>query len=84
MRRCGDQVETLMQGYGFHVDFVKAADFWLDAQLEFGNAIASRFEIIERTTLTLPDAGDAERRAALSVTVQRRHQSGNAVGVRRL
>lgn len=37
--------------------------------LQFGNAIASRWPIIDREEIRLPDRGDWESRAALSVTV---------------
>ncbi|MHB8574971.1 MAG: endonuclease/exonuclease/phosphatase family protein [Dehalococcoidia bacterium] len=64
-----DQVAELLAGLEYQIDFVKAVDFWDDARMAFGNAVASRWPIRERETLRLPDAGDAEQRAAITVTV---------------
>jgi endonuclease/exonuclease/phosphatase family metal-dependent hydrolase len=64
-----DQLQELVDGFGYHTDFVPVVPFWDDATLRFGNALASRWPLRDRETLALPDAGDAEKRAALSVTV---------------
>lgn len=64
-----DQLADLTDGFGYHTDFVEAVPFWRDATLQFGNALASRWPIAERQALRLPDAGDGERRIALSVTI---------------
>ncbi len=65
-----DQVATLLEGRGYHLDYVQASPFWRDAgSLSFGNAIASRWPIEERHELSLPDRGDGETRAALSVRI---------------
>jgi endonuclease/exonuclease/phosphatase family metal-dependent hydrolase len=64
-----DQVSDLLDGFSHHVDFEPTIPFWDDASLEFGNAVASRWPIVDREAVILPDAGDAERRVALSVTV---------------
>jgi endonuclease/exonuclease/phosphatase family metal-dependent hydrolase len=63
-----DQLAVLFEGRPHQLDFVRAVDFWEDRSLAFGNAIASRWPIGEREELVLPSA-DAERRAALSVTI---------------
>jgi endonuclease/exonuclease/phosphatase family metal-dependent hydrolase len=63
-----DQLAVLFEGRPHQLDFVRAIDFWEDRSLAFGNAIASRWPIREREELLLP-AADAERRAALSVTI---------------
>jgi endonuclease/exonuclease/phosphatase family metal-dependent hydrolase len=65
-----DQAGELLAGLGYEVDFVRAVPFWNDATLDFGNAVASRWPIVDREAIVLPDAGDEERRSALSVTVQ--------------
>jgi endonuclease/exonuclease/phosphatase family metal-dependent hydrolase len=65
-----NQVEELLEGRKYRLDFVRAADFWLGEGLAFGNAVASRWRIADRETLALPDADDGETRAALSVTVE--------------
>jgi len=69
-----DQVPELLEGRGYHFDYVAASPFWeQDREAgvgEVGNALASRFPILERAELRLPDAGDGELRAALSVTVE--------------
>lgn len=65
-----DQVETLLEGRGYHVDYVRASSFWRDdSSLSFGNAIASRWPIRERHELVLPDRGDGETRAALTALI---------------
>ena len=68
-----DQLDELFGGIGFHVEFAAANRFWRDASLEFGNAVASRFPVRDREARMLPDAGDGERRVALSVTLTTPH-----------
>lgn len=63
-----DQVATLLDGCGYHLDYVHAQAFArAGAKLSFGNAIASRFPIVRRNEICLPDRGDGEMRAALTV-----------------
>ncbi len=70
LRRDGfDQARELLDGRGYHLDFVRATEFWEKPGGGFGNAIASRWLVLDRAERVLPDAGDEERRAALSVTV---------------
>ena len=64
-----DQLSDLLDGAGYQTDFEPAVPFWEDAALQFGNAVASRWPLLDREAIALPDAGDAERRVALSVTV---------------
>jgi endonuclease/exonuclease/phosphatase family metal-dependent hydrolase len=64
-----DQVGELLEGRDYHLDYGCAARFWRD-DLDFGNAVASRWPIVDREELRLPGAGDRETRAALSVTVE--------------
>lgn len=67
------QVEELMAGRGYHLDRVAASAFWRPGREgetgDVGNAIASRWPLVDRQELRLPDSGDGECRAALSVTV---------------
>jgi endonuclease/exonuclease/phosphatase family metal-dependent hydrolase len=69
-----DQVEDLLAGRGYHLDWVRASSFWRDGREQdagaVGNAVASRWPIASREELRLPESGDGETRAALSVTVQ--------------
>ena len=69
----GDQAASLLADRGYQLEFVGASPFWRegeeDHKREFGNTVASRWPIRERTELRLPDSGDGETRAALSVTV---------------
>lgn len=65
-----DQAADLLAGLGYQYEFVKAVDFWGDPGLEFGNVAASRWPIAGRETIRLPDAGDQEQRAAISITVE--------------
>ena len=68
-----DQVAELLEGRGYHVDHVAASPFWKPKREgeigKVGNALASRWPILTREELRLPESGDGERRAALSVTV---------------
>jgi endonuclease/exonuclease/phosphatase family metal-dependent hydrolase len=65
-----DQVASLLEGRAYHLDYVQASPFWRDAgALSFGNAIASRWPIVQRDALELPDRGDGETRAALTVRI---------------
>lgn len=65
-----DQVGELVDGLGRHVEFQRASDFWRDPRLAFGNAVVSRWPILHRARLSLPDSGDAEARSAICVTVE--------------
>ncbi|MEE9606910.1 MAG: endonuclease/exonuclease/phosphatase family protein [Myxococcota bacterium] len=69
-----DQLDELLGDRPYHRDYVCATRFKRDGHAfpegEFGNAVASRFPITDREELRLPDAGDGETRAALSVTVE--------------
>jgi endonuclease/exonuclease/phosphatase family metal-dependent hydrolase len=70
LRRDGrDQVTDLLDGRAYAIDYVRASAFADPPWHSFGNAIASRWPIVEREELALPDAGDGETRAALSVIV---------------
>lgn len=64
-----DQLAELFDASDYHTDFVTATRFWNDPTHNYGNAIASRWPMVDRAELPLPDAGDDERRIALSVTV---------------
>jgi endonuclease/exonuclease/phosphatase family metal-dependent hydrolase len=76
-----DQVAELTEGLGYHCDYACASRFWRDPAHgrgkrpahEFGNAIASRWPIASREAVALPDAGDGETRAALSVSIDSPH-----------
>jgi endonuclease/exonuclease/phosphatase family metal-dependent hydrolase len=66
----GDQAAELMEGRGYHLAFASASPFRRDDSRyspgEFGNAVASRFPIVQSERLRLPDAGDGETRSAIS------------------
>jgi endonuclease/exonuclease/phosphatase family metal-dependent hydrolase len=66
-----DQVGSLLEGRGYHVDYVEASPFWREdaGELSFGNAVASRWPIRARHELALPDRGDGETRAAITVEI---------------
>ena len=61
--------EILGAGSAYHCDFERASDFWGNRDAAFGNAVASRWPILERNALKLPDRGDGETRVALGVRV---------------
>ncbi len=68
-----DQVAELLGDRGYQLAYAPATRFWREgsdfSHGEFGNAIASRFPILESEAIALPDAGDGERRCALSATL---------------
>lgn len=64
-----DQAAELLEGRAYHLEFARAAGFWEDSDLEFGNAVASRWPIVDREELALTDGAVRERRVALSVTL---------------
>lgn len=68
-----DQLPELLEGRGYQLDYAAASPFWTlgaeDRLGDVGNAVASRFPILERAELRLPESGDGEKRAALRVLV---------------
>jgi endonuclease/exonuclease/phosphatase family metal-dependent hydrolase len=68
-----DQVAELLEGRGYHLAYASATPFWREGSEfspgEFGNAVASRFPIRESEAIRLPDAGDGEKRCAISATL---------------
>jgi endonuclease/exonuclease/phosphatase family metal-dependent hydrolase len=64
-----DQVGELLEGTAYHLEHAIASDYWGEPKLGFGNAVASRWPIVDRAVLKLPDGGGDEQRVALSVTV---------------
>ncbi len=64
-----DLAAELIEGRSFALAFGEAMRFWSDQGLAFGNAVASRWPIIDSEVLSLSHAGDGERRCALGVTV---------------
>ncbi len=68
-----DQVAELLGDRGYQLAYAPATPFWREGSVfshgEFGNAIASRFPILESEAIALPDAGDGEKRCALSATL---------------
>ena len=55
-----DQLGTLLQGLGYHTIYARAQDFWKHPGTGFGNAIASRFPILDSEELRLPLGGLCE------------------------
>ncbi len=72
-----DQVAELLGDRAYHLEYACASSFWREPKfaagtrdgVEFGNALASRWPVLEREALPLPDAGDGETRVALSATI---------------
>lgn len=64
-----NQLGDMLGDLGYHTDFAMAARFWNDQSAEFGNAVASRWPVIDREELALPHLDSGETRCALSVTV---------------
>lgn len=65
-----DQLDELVGDLGYHTDYGSAMRLPDRKHLQFGNAIASRWPIVDREEIKLPDRGDWETRAALSVLVE--------------
>ena len=68
-----DQVQEILGDRPYATDFGAAMVLPDRRHLRFGNAIASRWPIVDREEIRLPDRGDWESRAALSVTVDSPH-----------
>ncbi len=64
-----DQAAELLDGLSYEIDFARASPFWEESTLDFGNAVASRWPLIDREELALPDGGVRESRVALSVSI---------------
>ncbi len=70
-----DQALEVLGERGYALAYGRAIDFWNNAEPDgsnpvgFGNAVASRWPIAEQEVAPLPDAGDGERRVAMSVTI---------------
>jgi endonuclease/exonuclease/phosphatase family metal-dependent hydrolase len=65
-----DQAAELLAGRDYHLDYAAAQTSWMNRDVGFGNAVASRWPIAAREVLALPSGGDGERRCAISVTVE--------------
>jgi endonuclease/exonuclease/phosphatase family metal-dependent hydrolase len=61
------QAVEILGDRGYHIDYARAGPF---REIDFGNAVASRWPIRERAELKLPESGDGETRAALSVELE--------------
>ncbi|HEB90077.1 MAG TPA: hypothetical protein ENI85_10940 [Deltaproteobacteria bacterium] len=68
-----DQAREIIGDRPYETDFGAAMVLPDRKHLRFGNAIASRWPILDREEVQLPDRGDWETRAALSVTVDSPH-----------
>ena len=64
-----DQMRELVGDREYHTDYGPAMTLQDRNDLQFGNAIASRWPIVDREEIRLPDRGDWEKRAALSATI---------------
>jgi endonuclease/exonuclease/phosphatase family metal-dependent hydrolase len=65
-----DQVGELLGARLPHRDYVRGSSLRRgERELDFGNAVASRWPIVGREEQRLPDRGDAETRAALHVEI---------------
>lgn len=64
-----DQVRELVGDRAYHTDYSAAITLPDRTHLQFGNAIASRWPILDREVVRLPDRGDWEKRIALLATI---------------
>jgi endonuclease/exonuclease/phosphatase family metal-dependent hydrolase len=65
-----DQLEELVGACGMHTEYGAAIELHARPGIAFGNAIASRWPIVARHPLPLPDRGDWEKRVAVSVEIE--------------
>jgi endonuclease/exonuclease/phosphatase family metal-dependent hydrolase len=68
-----DQVRELVGDLDYHTTYGAAMRLPDRTHLEFGNAIASRWPIVDREEIRLPDRGDWETRAAISTSIESPH-----------
>jgi endonuclease/exonuclease/phosphatase family metal-dependent hydrolase len=61
------QAVEILGDRGYHIDYGRAGAF---REIDFGNAVATRWPIRERAELKLPESGDGETRAALAVELE--------------
>ena len=61
-----DQATQVAEGLGYHVAFGPA---WELGGVEFGNAVLSRWPIVETRTLALPDGGTDESRCLVFASI---------------
>lgn len=61
-----DQVADLVDGFGYNTDYAAATRI---SDMDFGNAVASRWPISDREAIDLPQHGNDETRCAISVTI---------------
>ncbi len=65
-----DQLQELLDGRGYYVEYARAGPFWEDESLDFGNAAASRWPIAEHEVLALPQGDYTDPCVALSITTE--------------
>jgi len=63
-----DQASEIAEGLGYKIAFGRASDY--GSGLAFGNALLSRFPILEQSVDPLPDLDSGESRSLLSVRVE--------------
>ena len=61
-----DQVQELLEGLPYEIEFGRASTW---DSTDFGNAIASRWSIVDSEVLTLPELASDETRCAISATI---------------
>lgn len=66
-----NQAEEIAEGGGYEIAYGKAADF--GGGLEFGNALLSRYPILESVVVPLPGAESGETRSLLFCRVETPH-----------
>lgn len=66
-----DQATEIAEGFGYHVAYGVASDY--PNGLKFGNALLSRYPIVEERCFRLPDLGSGETRSLLYALVETPH-----------
>ncbi|MDJ0866076.1 MAG: endonuclease/exonuclease/phosphatase family protein [Myxococcota bacterium] len=64
------QARDLVGNLGYAVAFGPVVRFWKRSDLWYGNAVASRWPIVEENVLELPNGDSRQRRGAISVRIE--------------
>lgn len=65
-----DQLQELLDGRGYHVEYARSGPFWADESLDIGIAAASRWPIAEHEVLALPQGDYTDPCVAVSITTR--------------
>lgn len=64
-----DQSAQLFEGLDYHLEYAGPMAYWDDITLSFGNLVASRWPIMEKTHVLLPMAGRTDQRVLIGTRI---------------